>query len=234
MRSRSASRSARPTVSWFTTSWTTPSRPAEAIRASDTNVPDEPMSCRGRSARISSSTGSIVPAIRARSRFRSLSLGGSFATSSAVSRPTPRWTLVAKLTSARSPTMSSRLPPPRSAASAGPGSIVTLSRTALKMSSASRVPSTTWIFTPVSVFTRSTTDPPSRASRIAEVPRAMISSAPFISAIALNRATTAIASSAAARPMTRSLATMSPSRSISRSRTSGTKLPSGRASTTIM
>ena len=57
---------------------------------------------------------------------RSRLLSGSEVTKAAVRRPTPRFSLVAHSSPVASPTMISTLPPPRSKASAGGGSITTL------------------------------------------------------------------------------------------------------------
>ncbi len=216
-----AARSLALTVSWFTASGSEPSRIAAAMRASDTKVPEEPISIFGWRSAISASTGASSEEMRWCRRSRSFGLGGSEDTSSAVSRPTPSRTLAANDSPVRSPTISSRLPPPRSAASAGPGSMSTLERMAVKISRASRTPSTTSISTPVSVRTLSTKTPPSNASRIAAVPSATTSSTRCASPIALKRRMTSMADTVARSPMLPVRATRSPSLSISFSRRAG-------------
>ena len=122
--------------------------------------------------------------------------GGSDCTSSAVSRPTPRGTLVAQRRPAESPITSSTLPPPMSTHSAGAGSSTRLARTAAKIKRASSSPLITSTSTPVSASMRSTSALPLVAVRMALVALAMTSCVPSASASWRSRRTLATARSA--------------------------------------
>ena len=209
-----------------------PSRRAAAPLARAQKVPDVPIRSLGPQARMSSSTSSSDSEILSFNRARSFLVGGSPRRYSLVSRPTPRCRLKARVRPKRSPTESSRLPPPKSAQSAGPGSISTLARTASKISCASRMPLITSMATPVASSIRSATSGPLTAWRIAAVAMATISSTCCACAMVLSRRIVSIAAPIAASLSWPSRATASPSRSISFSRASGTKLPSGLVSTT--
>ena len=78
--------------------------------------------------------------MRSRRRRASSADGGSSRTSSVVRRPTPRGRVAARSRPSGPPTITSRLPPPRSRHRAGPGSMTTLARTAWKISRASSIP----------------------------------------------------------------------------------------------
>ena len=94
--------------------------------------------------------------------------------------------------------MISTLPPPRSKHSAGPGSISTAVRIAVKISRASSRPSITSAATPASASMRSSTAAPLLALRRALVAQARISVAPAASASMRNRRIVCTAASAAA------------------------------------
>ena len=96
-----------------------------------------------------------------------------------------------------------------------------------KISRASVSPLITSTSTPVSRSMRSTSSSPFAASRMALVAQATISVASAASASIFMRRTVATATSAASGGMKPSRLTLSPSRSISFSRASGVKLPSG-------
>ncbi len=104
-------------------------------------------------------------------------VGGSLRTRSAVRRATPNFRLVAQASPRGSPAMSSRLPPPRSIARAGLGSMTTLVRMAPYMRRASSRPLITRTLTPASFSIRSTTASESLASRKAAVAHTTSSSA---------------------------------------------------------
>ena len=133
----------------------------------------------------------------------------------------------------RSPTMISTLPPPRSKHSAGAGSSSTLARMAPKISRASVRPLITSTSTPVSRSMRSTSSSPlaaqaDGAGRAGDDlgRRRRPRRACFM------RRTVATAASAASGGMKPSRLTTSPRRSISFSRASGVKVPSGCTSAT--
>ena len=170
--------------------------------------------------------------MRARSARRSGFEIGSEWTQSAVRRATPSGTLVAHIRPLASPTMISRLPPPRSKHTAGAGSSTTEARSAPKIRRASSWPPMTSTCTPVSARMRSTSSPPFEARRMALVALARISVAPAASARRRNRRTVATAWSAAVGGMTPRRLTTSPRRSISFSWTNGSMCPSACTSAT--
>ena len=145
----SASSSSRVTVTWFIDAGTTPVRRATAMRARSERVPLVPTAMVGRRAAISSATGARVAVRRWRRRRASSADGGSSRTSSVVRRPTPRGRVAARSRPSGPPTITSRLPPPRSRHRAGPGSMTTLARTAWNTRRASSIPLSSPTRTPV-------------------------------------------------------------------------------------
>jgi len=221
-----ARNSSRPIVSWFSERGTFSSRREAVMWARSSSVPLLPTTIFGDSVATSSATGASARSSRSRSARRSRFDSGSLCTSSAVRRATPRFSLVAQARPDASPTMTSRLPPPRSKHSAGDGSSMTLARTAPKISRASVSPLITSTFTPASTSMRSTSSSPLAALRMALVAQAAISSTSAASASSFIRRTVAIACSACSGGMYPSRLTTSPRRSISFSRASGVNVPS--------
>ena len=144
-----ASISSRVTVTWLSDAGTAPVRRASAIRARSDRVPLVATVIVGRREAISSATGARVAVMRSRRRRASSADGGSSRTSSVVRRPTPRGRVAARSRPSGPPTITSRLPPPRSRHRAGPGSMTTLARTAWKISRASSSPLSSSTRTPV-------------------------------------------------------------------------------------
>ena len=112
-------------VSWFSVAGVSSSRRAATISARLSRVPLLPTASLGSNVSTSATTGASTSAMRSRSARRSDFEIGSECTSSAVSRATPSGTLVAHIRLLASPTMTSRLPPPRSKHTAGAGSSTT-------------------------------------------------------------------------------------------------------------
>ena len=195
-------------------------------------MPLLPTASLGSNVPTSATTGASTSAMWSRSARRSDLEIGSECTNSAVSRATPSGTLAAHIRLLASPTMTSRLPPPRSKQSAGAGSSTTDARTAPKMRRASSRPPITSTCTPVSVRMRSTSSPPFAARRIALVALASTSVAPAASARRRKRRTVATAWSAAVGGTTPCRLTTLPRRSISFSCTSGSMCPSACTSAT--
>ncbi len=209
-----------------------PPRRAAARRIRVHRVPLLAIAIFGLSREMSGSTRFTLLATALVSLRTSPPVGGSPRTRSAVSRATPSFRLVAQASPRGSPTMSSRLPPPRSMARAGLGSITTLVRIAPYMRRASSLPLITRTLTPASLSIRSTTARESRASRKAAVAHTTSSSAPWDSARARNFFTTSTAASARSGPISPVAATALPTRSISFSRTISSNVPSRWASAT--
>ena len=222
MRSWTMARSLRRTDSWLIDSGSGPLR-AAAMLARSHSVPLVPTSICGRRSAISAATGASSEVTRRRSRRTSSASGGSCRTSSALNRATPNGRLADHSSLLWSPTVISRLPPPRSRQSAGGWSIRMLACTAAKISRASSWPLMTSTRTPVRASMRSTTAGELSASRMALVAKATNSSAPAASASAFSRRTESITCSAARSVTLPSRLTTSPSRNISFSRTSVSK-----------
>jgi len=147
-------------------------------------------------ARAAASSSTIRACNARRSRLEI----GSECTSSVVRRATPKGRLVAHCMPRVSPTITSRLPPPRSRHTrlAASGSSTTEGPIAPKMSRASSCPLITLGRSrPVSSSMRSTSSAPLSARRIALVALASTSVAPAASARSRNRRTVATAWSAA-------------------------------------
>ena len=113
---RAAARnSSRVNVSWLSDRGTSSSRRAAAMWARSSSVPLLPdHQLAARAARPRRRSGPSTSTRWSRSACRSPFESGSLCTNSAVSRPTPRFSLVAHRSPAASPTMISTLPPPRS------------------------------------------------------------------------------------------------------------------------
>ena len=194
----SARNSSRPIVSWLSDAGASSSRRAATIAARFSSVPLLPDRELGLELLdVARDRREHVGDARRGSARRSDFEIGSECTSSLLRRATPSGTLVAHMSPLESPTITSRLPPPRSKHTAGAGSSTTAARTAPKISRASSSPLMTSTTTPVSSSMRSTSSPPFSARRIALVARAWISSAPAASASSRKRRTVATAWSAA-------------------------------------
>ena len=112
-------------VSWFRVAGESSRRRAATISARLSNVPLLPTASLGSKVFTSAATGPSASARWARSARRSAFEIGSDRTKSAVRRATPRGRLAAHMRLLVSPTITSRLPPPRSKHSAGAGSSTT-------------------------------------------------------------------------------------------------------------
>ena len=202
-------------------------RGAAIMWARSSIVPLLPIAILGSKAATSTARGPSTSTICFRSRRRSALSIGSDRRNSVVRRATPRRSLAAQRRWEESPTMISRLPPPRSKHTAGAGSMTTAARMAVKIRRASSMPSIASASIPASSAMRSRTSSPLLALRSALVAQARISVAPAASAMSRNRRIVATVASAASGVIMPSRLTTSPSRSISFSPLTGVRLPSG-------